>query len=72
MGTRKVRSPRSTQVARPSAPPTRAHAGQRPAPRHARAGTGRRHPQCHQRSADEKSGGVGSGRLPPSTGWTLQ
>jgi hypothetical protein len=32
----------------------------------------RRHPQRHQRSADEQSGCASGGRLPPSTGWTLR
>jgi hypothetical protein len=49
-----------------------AHTGQGAAPRHARAGAGRRCPQCHQRSTDEQSGGAGGSRLPPSTGWTLR
>jgi hypothetical protein len=49
-----------------------AHAGQGAAPRHTRTGVGWRCPQCHQRSADEQSGGAGGGRLTPSAGWTLR
>jgi hypothetical protein len=71
-GARKALNPRYTLVERRNAPPTRAHAGQRPAPRHARESARRRCPQCHQRPTDEQSGGAGSSRLPPLAGWTLR
>jgi hypothetical protein len=48
------------------------HAGQRTAPRYARASTGRQRPQRHQRSADEQSRCASGSRLPPPTGWTLR
>jgi hypothetical protein len=72
MGARKVPSPRSTRVVRPSPLPTRGARRPRSGSSTRAAGTGRRCPQRHQRPTDKQVGGAGGSRVPPSTGWTLR
>jgi hypothetical protein len=67
-GARKALSPRAHWWRSRASRQPGAHAGQRAAPRHARASPRRRQPQCHQRPADGQRGDACDGGLPPSTG----